>query len=292
MMTNDKIIPLRHYGRWVSGVVLIGLLGLIVNAFIVGQIDWPVVEKFFFSAALLDGLASTILITICSMLMGLALGVIFAIMRLSQNPVSRMFSGLYIWLFRGAPVYLQLLIWFNLALIFPVVNLGFAQYRMVDVMTPFMAALLGLGLNEGAYLTEIVRGGILSVDKGQLDAATSLGMTRLLAMRRIVLPQAMRVIIPPVGNEFIGLLKTSSMASAIAFTELLHKAQVIYFVNAKVMELLIVATGWYLIVVTILSVFQMGIERRFARGHAFGEKRGFLGTLRANAFGGKRRDGA
>lgn len=289
MEANDRIIPLRHYGRWVSGIVLIGLMGLIVNAFLVGQIDWSVVEEFFFSTALLKGLASTIIITACSMFMGLALGLAFAIMRLSGNPVSRMFSGLYIWLFRGAPVYLQLLIWFNLALIFPVVNLGFAQYRMVDVMTPFMAALLGLGLNEGAYLTEIVRSGILSVDKGQVDAATALGMTRLVAMRRIILPQAMRVIVPPVGNEFIGLLKTSSMASAIAFTELLHKAQIIYFVNAKVMELLIVATGWYLIVVTILSLIQVGIERRFDRGHAFSSQRSLFGILKANAFGKRQR---
>lgn len=284
MDTNDRIIPLRHYGRWVSGTVLIAILGLVINAFIVGQIDWPVVGRFFFSTALLEGLGNTIFITVCSMVMGLILGVIFAIMRLSKNPVTRWFSGLYIWLFRGAPIYLQLLIWFNLALIFPVINLGFAEYRMVDVMTPFVAALLGLGLNEGAYMTEIVRSGILSVDKGQVDAATSLGMTRLVAMRRIILPQAMRVIVPPVGNEFIGLLKTSSMASAIAFTELLHKAQLIYFVNAKVMELLMVATGWYLIVVTILSFLQMGIERHFNRGHTFGSRRSLFDVFTANLF--------
>jgi polar amino acid transport system permease protein len=272
METNDTIIPLRHYGRWVSGSVLIALLALIINAFIVGQIDWPVVGKFFFSPALIRGLGNTIFITVCAMAVGLVLGVVFAVMRLSQNPVTRWFSGLYIWLFRGTPVYLQLLIWFNLALIFPV----------VDVMTPFVAALFGLGLNEGAYMTEIVRSGILSVDKGQIDAATSLGMTRLTAMRRIVLPQAMRVIIPPVGNEFIGLLKTSSMASAIAFTELLHRAQLIYFVNAKVMELLIVATGWYLIVVTLLSFCQVGIERRFNRGHSFTENRSLLAVFKSN----------
>ncbi|WP_338669032.1 amino acid ABC transporter permease [Pseudodesulfovibrio methanolicus] len=282
METSDKIIPLRHYGRWVSGAVLVALLCLIINAFIVGQIDWPVVGKFFFSPALMRGLGNTILITVCSMAVGLILGVVFAVMRLSKNPVTRWFSGLYIWLFRGTPVYLQLLIWFNLALIFPVVNLGFAEYRMVDVMTPFVAALFGLGLNEGAYMTEIVRSGILSVDKGQVDAATTLGMTRLTAMRRIVLPQAMRVIVPPVGNEFIGLLKTSSMASAIAFTELLHRAQLIYFVNAKVMELLIVATGWYLIVVTLLSFCQVGIERRFNRGHTFTARRSLLAVFKSN----------
>lgn len=284
METQDRIIPLRHYGRWFSGTVLIVLMGLIIHAFIVGQIDWPVVGEFFFSPALIKGLGNTLLITICSMVIGLILGVVFAVMRLSQNPVARMFAGLYIWLFRGAPVYLQLLIWFNLALIFPVVHLGFAEYRMVDLMTPFIAALLGLGLNEGAYMTEIVRGGIMSVDKGQVDAATTLGMTRLVAMRRIVLPQAMRVIIPPVGNEFIGLLKTSSMASAIAFTELLHRAQLIYFVNAKVMELLIVATGWYLIVVTILSIIQIVIERYFDRGQNMNAKRGFLDILKSIIF--------
>ncbi len=265
---NDRVIPLRHYGRWISGVMVILLLTLIVRAFARGQIDWPVVREFFMATTLLKGLGNTLLITLFSMIMGLILGVIFAVMRLSKNPVTRTFAGFYIWLFRGTPVYLQLLIWFNLALVFPTIDLGFWQGRMVDVMTPFFAALLGLGINEGAYMTEIVRGGILSVEQGQMDAASTLGMTRLMAMRRIVLPQAMRVIIPPMGNEFIGLLKTSSMASAIAYTELLHRAQLIYFVNAKVMELLIVAAGWYLIVVTILSLIQVFIESYFARGQS------------------------
>lgn len=265
---NDRIIPLRHYGRWVSGTVVIFLLAMIIRAFAKGQIDWPVIAEFFMAPVLIKGLGNTIIITLLAMVMGTVLGVIFAVMRLSANPVTRYFAGFYIWIFRGTPIYLQLLIWFNLALVFPTVNLGFWEGRMVDIMTPFFAALLGLGINEGAYMTEIVRGGILSVDQGQLDAASSLGMTRLQAMKRIVLPQAMRVIIPPMGNEFIGLLKTSSMASAIAYTELLHRAQMIYFVNAKVMELLIVATGWYLIVVTILSILQVFIENRLARGQA------------------------
>ncbi|MCG8551993.1 MAG: amino acid ABC transporter permease [Desulfobacterales bacterium] len=268
--TDDKVIPLRHYGRWVSGALVILLLLIIVRAFARGQIDWPVVAQFFMAPALIKGLGNTILITFLSMVMGIVLGIVFAVMRLSGNPVTRMFAGFYIWVFRGTPIYLQLLIWFNLALVFPVINLGIWEGRMVDVMTPFFAALLGLGINEGAYMTEIVRGGILSVNKGQLDAASSLGMTRLTAMRRIVLPQAMRVIIPPMGNEFIGLLKTSSMASAIAYAELLHRAQLIYFVNAKVMELLIVATAWYLIVVTLLSIAQTFIEDFFSRGRESG----------------------
>lgn len=273
---EDKVIPLRHYGRWISGVIVILLLALILRAFALGQIDWAVVSEFFMAPVLLKGLGNTLLITFLSMAMGLVLGVVFALMRLSKNPVTSSFAAFYIWVFRGTPIYLQLLLWFNLALVFPTINLGFCQFQMVDVMTPFVAALLGLGINEGAYMTEIVRGGILSVDQGQLDAASTLGMTRLQAMRRIVLPQAMRVIIPPMGNEFIGLLKTSSMASAIAFTELLHRAQLIYFVNAKVMELLIVATGWYIIVVTILSIIQTYIEDYFSKGERRDTQRSFV----------------
>lgn len=264
----DRVVPLRHYGRYLSGTIVLLLVFLLARAFARGQIDWPVVGEFFMTPVLLKGLANTVLVTFLAILIGLVLGVIFAVMRLSSNPVTNTVASLYIWLFRGTPVYLQLLIWFNLALVFPEINLGFWHARMVDVMTPFLAALLGLGINEGAYMTEIVRGGILSVERGQMDAAASIGMTRLKAMRRIVLPQTMRVIIPPVGNEFIGLLKTSSMASAIAYAELLHRAQLIYFVNAKVMELLIVAAGWYLIVVTILSVIQSYIERYFSRGQS------------------------
>jgi polar amino acid transport system permease protein len=273
---SDRVIPLRHIGRWISGAVVLVLLALLARAFARGQIDWPVVGQFFAVPVLLKGLGNTLLITFLSILLGLALGVIFAIMRLSKNPVTNGVASLYIWFFRGTPVYLQLLLWFNLALVFPTINLGFWHARMVDVMTPFLASLLGLSINEGAYMTEIVRGGILSVDRGQLDAAASIGMTRLMSMRRIVLPQAMRVIIPSVGNEFIGLLKTSSMASAIAFTELLHRAQIIYFVNAKVMELLIVAACWYLIIVTLFTALQAQLERRFSRGQSHEEPPGFL----------------
>ena len=262
--------------------MVLAVLALIIRAFARGQIDWPVVKEFFFSPVLVKGLGNTVLITVLAIIMGLALGVMFAIMRLSKNPVTNVVANAYIWLFRGTPVYLQLLIWFNLALVFPTVNLGFWQGRMVDVMTPFLAALLGLGINEGAYMTEIVRGGILSVDRGQLEAASTLGMPRLQALRRIVLPQAMRVIIPPIGNEFIGLLKTSSMASTIAFTEILHRAQMIYFVNAKVIELLIVAAGWYLVIVTMFTLVQFKVEKRFARGQSHEPPPTWLGTLWRN----------
>jgi len=279
---SDRVIPLRHYGRWVSGALVLLVLALVARAFALGQIDWPVVGQFFFSPVLVKGLGNTLLITVLAILMGLALGIVFAVMRLSRNPVTNAVAGAYIWLFRGTPVYLQLLIWFNLALVFPTVNLFFWKARMVDVMTPLLAALLGLGFNEGAYMTEIVRGGVLSVDRGQMEAASTLGMTRLMAMRRIVLPQAMRVITPSIGNEFIGLLKTSSMASTIAFTELLQRAQNIYFVNAKVIELLIVAAGWYLIVVTLFTLVQNRVEARFARGQSHEPPPGYWHQLGRN----------
>ena len=272
----DKIIPLRNYGRWISGAIVLICFALLLRAFAHGQIEWPVVVKYFSGKMFLVGLWHTLLVSVTAMILGLILGFLFAVMRISKNPVTSTVARSYIWFFRGTPVYLQLLLWFNLALIFPTVNLGFYHGEMVDVMTPFLAAFLGLGVNEGSYMAEIVRGGILSIDQGQMEAALSLGMTKLQAMRRIILPQTMRVIAPPTGNEFIGLLKASSMASAIAYTELLRQAQVIYYVNDKIMELLIVAAGWYLIVVTIFSTFQARIERYFAKGQAHEEAPNFI----------------
>ena len=188
-------------------------------------------------------------------------------MRLSPNPVLRMTAIGYVWFFRAMPALLQLLIWFNLALVFPTIGIpGVFSVKTVNVMTPFMAALLGLGIQQGAFTAEVVRAGLLSVDQGQYEAAQSIGMPRLLMLRRIVMPQAMRVIVPPVGNEFIGMVKLTSLASVIQFTEILHSAQNIYYANNRVIELLIVAAIWYLGVVTILSLVQIQIERYYARG--------------------------
>jgi polar amino acid transport system permease protein len=201
------------------------------------------------------------------MLLGLVLGVLFAVMRLSKNPVTGAVAWLYIWFFRGTPVYVQLLMWFNLALIFQYLNLGpIYKNEMVDVMTPFVVALLGLGLNEGAYMAEIVRAGIQSVDEGQTEASHALGMTAGQTMRRVVLPQAMRVIIPPTGNEFINMLKTSSLVSAVQYVELLRATSNIGSTSGAVMEMLFVASVWYLILTSIFSVGQYYLERRYARG--------------------------
>jgi polar amino acid transport system permease protein len=217
--------------------------------------------------AILAGLVNTVIMTICAMALGLTLGVVFAVMVMSPNPVLKTVATFYIWLFRGTPLLLQLLIWFNLALVFPKMGIpGVIEARTVDIMTPFFATLLGLGMNQGAYTAEVVRAGILSVDVGQTEAAKSIGMTRLTTLRRIVLPQAMRFIIPPVGNEFIAMVKITSVASVIQFSEILRNAQTIYYANARVIELLLVAAAWYLMVVTVLQIGQFFLERHYAKG--------------------------
>lgn len=208
------------------------------------------------------------------MVVGLVLGLVFAVGRLSKNPVFTALSSFYIWFFRGTPVIVQLFFWFNgvpsvfhnLTLQVPFTHAVLFTTPMVQFMTPFMAALIGLGLNEGAYMAEIVRAGILSVDDGQLEAASALGMTSTKSLRRVVLPQAMRVIIPPTGNEFIAMLKTSSLASIVTYGELLRRAGDIYSTNLQVLPLLIVASIWYLALTSIASIGQYYIERRFARG--------------------------
>ncbi|MEV7420820.1 amino acid ABC transporter permease [Streptomyces sp. NPDC089919] len=262
-----KAIPVRHYGRYVSAVVVVALLGWLVYAFSQGDVIWATVGDKLFDSSVLSGLWKTVVISVTAMALGLVLGILFAVMRLSKNPVTGAVAWLYIWFFRGTPVYVQLLVWFNLSLIFHYLNLGpFYKDEMVDVMTPFMVALLGLGLNEGAYMAEIVRAGIQSVDEGQTEAAHALGMSQTKTMWRVVLPQAMRVIVPPTGNEFINMLKTSSLVSAVQYTELLRASSNIGNTAGAVMEMLFVASIWYLALTSVFSVGQYYLERRFARG--------------------------
>lgn len=263
------IVPQRHYGRIISSIVIIGLVLALAWSFAHGDIEWAYVSRFLTAPAILKGLANTILLAICAMTLGIVLGVIFAVMRMSENPVLRSVALGYVWLFRAAPALLQLLIWFNLALIFPTLGIpGLFEVRTVDVMTPFVAGLLGLGIQQGAYTSEVVRAGLLAVDRGQYEAAQSIGMTRLKMLRRIVMPQAMRVIVPPVGNEFIGMVKFTSLASVIQYSEMLHAAQTIFYANSRVLELLFVACIWYLLVVSILSIGQSFIEKYYNRGIA------------------------
>jgi polar amino acid transport system permease protein len=257
----------KHYGRYLAGLVIVGLLILIIRAFRDGMIEWQIVGEFLTAESILNGLLKTILMAPLAMLLGLVLGLIIALMRMSQNPVCRVFAIGYMWLFRGSPQLLQLFLWFNIALVFPTIAIPYLfSVPTIDVMTPFVATLLGLGICQSAYTAEVFRAGIISVDRGQSEAASALGMSGGLSMRRIILPQAMRSIVPPVGNEFIGMVKSTSLASAIQYTEILNAAQRIYYVNNYVIELLIVATVWYLFIVSLLTIGQNFLERRLGRG--------------------------
>lgn len=257
---------LRHPMRWVVGAVCLILLAIVIRAFAQGQIEWSVVGRFLTARAILLGFGNTLLMTVLAMGLGILLGLVAALMRLSDNPVAQAIAGGYIWFFRGTPVYLQLLLWFNLALVFPSIGVpGLWEARTVDVMTPFWAALLGLGVCQGAYTAEVIRAGILSVDAGQVEAARAVGMRGPQVMRHIVLPQTMRVITPPIGNEVIGMLKHTSIAAVISYNEVMHTASMIYFVNNRVIEMLIVCSIYYLATVTILSFLQSLLESRLAR---------------------------
>ncbi|MFD7130038.1 amino acid ABC transporter permease [Streptomyces sp. NPDC059894] len=263
-----KAIPVRHYGRYVSAVVVLALVALLVNAFATAEkIQWAAVGDKLFDTTVLAGAGRTLLISVLAMVLGVVLGIVLAVMRLSKNPVTSWVAWVYIWFFRGTPVYVQLLLWFNLALIFPLLNLGpLYKDEMTDVMTPFMCALLGLGLNEAAYMAEICRAGLMAVDEGQTEAAHALGMSHGKTLRRIVIPQAMRVIVPPTGNEFINMLKTSSLVYAVTYNELLRATSTIGSTSYAVMEMLFVASLWYLVMTSVFSVFQYYLERRYARG--------------------------
>jgi polar amino acid transport system permease protein len=265
-----KAIPVRHYGRWAGAVIVLGLLALLVAAFATADIQWSVVGDYLNHETIIDGAANTLWITLVAMLLGVVLGTLLAMMRLSGNPVLSSVAYGYIWFFRGTPVLVQLFLWFNLALIFPTFSIrigdfGFSE-DMNSVMTPFVAALLGLGLNEAAYMAEISRAGIQSVDRGQTEAAHALGMSSSRTTRRIVLPQAMRVIIPPTGNEFINMLKTSSLAYAIQYQELFLAGRNISSRTLSVMEMLIVVSIWYLLLTTVFSIGQYYLERYYAKG--------------------------
>ena len=268
-----KAIPVRHTGRWIAAIVVLAIAGAIGYTFITAPgLEWDAVGRYLFHTLILKGILVTLELTVLAMAIGIVLGVILAVMRLSPNPVVSAVSWFYIWFFRGTPVLVQIFFWFNLATVLPYVGIGIPftplhwQADTNKLIVPFMAATLGLGLNEAAYMAEIVRAGIISVEHGQTEAAQALGMTRLLLMRRIVLPQAMRVIIPPTGNETISMLKTSSLAFVASVPELFTRSQQIASFNYKVVALAIVASIWYLVMTSILTVGQYYLERYFGRG--------------------------
>ena len=268
-----RAIPVRHTWRWVSAVIVLLVAADAVYTVVTApNMQWDVVGQYLFQRLVLEGMGLTIELTLLAMAIGVSLGVALAVMRISPNPVMSWLSWFYIWFFRGTPVLVQIFFWFNLALILPHIGLGLptlpplVRVSTNVLITPLMAAVFGLGFNEAAYMAEIVRAGIISVDAGQTEAAQALGMTRLMVMRRIVLPQAMRVIIPPTGNETISMLKTTSLAFVATVPELFTRAQEIANFNFDVVELLFVISIWYLLLTSILTVGQYYLERYFARG--------------------------
>ncbi|MEU7052462.1 amino acid ABC transporter permease [Streptomyces eurythermus] len=262
-----KAIPVRHYGRYVTAVIAIAVLAAIVNAFAQGKINWHAIPDYFFDDRIMTGVGKTLLLTVLSMLIGIVGGIVLAVMRLSKNPVTSAIAWFYIWFFRGTPVLVQLFLWFNLGLVFEYINLMpiYKDYWS-SFMTPLLTALLGLGLNEAAYMAEICRAGLLAVDEGQTEAAHALGMSHGKTLRRVVIPQAMRVIVPPTGNEVINMLKTTSLVAAVQFSELFRYAQDIGQNSGAPVEMYFLAAAWYLIMTSVLSVGQYYLERYYARG--------------------------
>ncbi|CAL9295878.1 amino acid ABC transporter permease [Streptomyces sp. SudanB182_2057] len=262
-----RAIPVRHYGRYVTAVIAIAVLFAIVYAFAQGKINWHAVPDYFFDDRIMTGVGKTLLLTVLSMLIGIVGGVVLAVMRLSKNPVTSSIAWFYIWFFRGTPVLVQLFLWFNLGLVFEYINLMpiYKDYWS-SFMTPLLTALLGLGLNEAAYMAEICRAGLLAVDEGQTEAAHALGMSHGKTLRRVVIPQAMRVIVPPTGNEVINMLKTTSLVAAVQFSELFRYAQDIGQNSGAPVEMYFLAAAWYLIMTSVLSVGQYYLERYYARG--------------------------
>lgn len=265
-MTSQKIIPAQNWGQRVVAVLLIAVVALL--AFMVGtsrHIAWSAVPQYILDDTILDGIRLTILFTVLSMIISVVAGAILATMRLASNPVLSGFASLYIWFFRGTPLLVQIIFWFNIQLFIPSIDIGSIHIDTNSIVTAFVAALLALSLNEAAYMAEIIRGGLLAVDSGQHEAAKALGYTPAQSMLRIVFPQALRVIIPPIGNQTISMLKTTSLVSVVAAQDLLTRAQNIYARNFLIIELLIVASIWYLVMTTVASAIQLVIERRLGK---------------------------
>jgi polar amino acid transport system permease protein len=281
-----KVIPPRHYGRIVVAAVILTLLFGVAYAFANASLEWGAVLPTAFSDLMLSGVVGTLKLTFAAMAVGVVGGVVVAVLRQSANPVARWVATGYIWIFRGVPALVQLVIWYNLAVVIPTTNIPFVYSGSTNALvTPWMAAVLGLGLAEAANMAEIVRGGVNSVGEGQIQAAKSLGMSAGMTMRRVILPQSVPVIIPPTGNEVINMLKYTSLAFAVSYSELLSTATRIYSVNLKVVEVLFAAVFWYLILCTVFGIFQSYLERRFSNSSVRHGKKPRRGTPAARRNG-------
>ncbi|MFG1922350.1 amino acid ABC transporter permease [Cryptosporangium sp. NPDC048952] len=262
-----------RWGHWVVGAVLLVLVAQLARFLVFNEaFEWNVVGEYLFDSSVLKGLGTTILLAVAAMLVGLLLGTTIAACRLSAFVPLRWAGTAYVTVFRSIPPLVQLIFWFNLGYLLPKISVGipfgpeFASWSSNDLITPVTAAVLGLGLNEAAYLAEIVRGGLLGVDTGQQEAAKSLGYSGWQTFSRVTMPQAMRTIIPPTGSQFITVLKGTSLVSVIAMADLLYSVQTIYGRTYQVVPLLIVAVLWYLLVVSVFSLGQQRLEKYFGRG--------------------------
>ena len=287
----DLSALVRKPARWTVAAVALVFLAMLGHLLATSSsLQWSVVGHWFVNGGILAGLVRTLYLTAAAMAIGIVGGTVLALMRLSRSWVLSSAASAYIWFFRGTPLLVQILFWFNIASFVPRISIGvpfgpsFASASTNALVTTLVAALLGLGLNEAAYMSEIVRAGIVSVDAGQTEAALALGMTKRLTYRRIVLPQAMRIIIPPTGNQTIGMLKGTSLVSVISLPELLYSVQEVYARNFETIPLLVVASLWYLIVTSVLSVGQHFVERRFRRGQERDAKTTFRERLRSHQF--------
>ena len=264
--------PVRRYSQWIAGLIALFVVAIFIKAFVTSSsVEWSLIGRYMFNHLILSGVGVTVEVTIIAEVGAIILGIISALFRLSSNPVLRAISTAYVGLFRAIPLLVILIFIFNLAFLFPRLGIGI-PFTGINVssstnhlISGFTAAIIGLSLAEGAYVSEIIRAGILSVDQGQSDAGAAIGLRRPTVMRKIILPQAMRLIIPPAANNFIGLLKATALISVIAGSDLLTEAQVIYTQNFQVISLLIVATIWYLVLVGLATLGQQYLERKFSQ---------------------------
>jgi polar amino acid transport system permease protein len=279
-----KAVPVRHWGRWVAAVIVLVIAASLIRSAINNpNFQWHTVGQYLFDPRVLHGVWVTIRLTVLSMVIGIVLGVVLAVMRLSPNWLVSGAAWIYIWFFRGTPLLVQILFWNFVSALYPHITLGvpFGGPALINanansLIPTSVAVVLALSLNEAAYMAEIVRAGIISVAEGQTEAAQSLGMRRLQIMRLVVLPQAIRVIIPPTGNEVISMLKNTSLASVVAYGELLYAVQLIYAANFRQIPLLLVAVIWYLVMTSVLYVVQYFIERHYGRGFSRAERTGLI----------------
>lgn len=266
----QRVVHRRHWGAWLLGIVVLALIALLVNAAIKSRIlDAGIVGQYIFSPLIVTGALNSVALGTVALLIAVLVGLIAALMRVSGNPILTAVSATYVYFFRGTPMLIQLIFWFNAfptmfkTLHIEILGWVLVSVPMTSVITPYAAALLGLSLAEGAYMAEIIRGGILAVDAGQRDAARSLGMSTARLMRRIVIPQAARIIVPATGNQYIMLLKSTSLASTIGYLELLRISTDIYASNFRVVELLTVTAFWFLVMTAFATALQTGLEKLY-----------------------------